>query len=84
MSVEDAVMAELQALGDAVPDSALGASALALARQMDRRVSWAVAKELRETLGAIRALAPPKKGANKSDELAERRRRARAARRAAT
>ncbi len=74
MSVEDAVQAELEALGPAVPGSALGASALALARQMDSRVSWAVAKELRETLGAIKALSPPKQEVGPSDELAERRR----------
>lgn len=72
MSVEDAVRTELEALGPDVPDSALGALALTLAAQVDARVSWAVAKELRETLGAIRVLSPPQE---QEDDIERARRR---------
>jgi F420-0:gamma-glutamyl ligase len=84
VSVAESVERELEALGDAAADTVLAATARVLAGQLDRRVSWAIAKELRETMAALRALAPPKKEADRSDDLAERRRKARAARGAAS
>jgi hypothetical protein len=88
MSVVDAVNRDLERLGDGADLSALAATALALAAVIDSPGSPTskamVAKELRETLAALRALAPPKKEADRGDELAERRRAARVARGAAS
>jgi hypothetical protein len=72
VSVEAATARELESFGPKVAESALAASALVLARQMDRRVSWAVAKELRETLAALKASAPVKE---EEDEIERARRR---------
>lgn len=86
MSVRDAVERELGDFGP-MKDSTLAAVALALAAQIDGPGSSTskamVAKELRETMAALRALAPPKKEPDVVDDLAERRRAARRARGAA-
>jgi N-acetylmuramoyl-L-alanine amidase len=84
VSVVEALEAELKTLGDGAADTVLAATARVLAEKLDSRVSWAIAKELRETMAALHAMAPPKREADRSDDLAERRRKARAARGAAS
>jgi hypothetical protein len=84
VSVAESVERELGTLGDGAAETVLAATARVLAEQLDRRVSWAIAKELRETMAALHAMAPPKREADRSDDLAERRRKARAARGAAS
>jgi N-acetylmuramoyl-L-alanine amidase len=84
VSVAESVERELETLGDGAAETVLAATARVLAEQLDRRVSWAIAKELRETMAALHAVAPPKREADRSDDLAERRRKARAARGAAS
>lgn len=88
MSVEAGVQRDLSRLGAGARDSALAESALALAAEMDDSGNSATskamcAKALLETMATLRQLAPAKKEADKADELAERRRSVRAARRAA-
>jgi hypothetical protein len=83
VSVVAAVGRELEPLPDVLRDGALAAAALALAEKIDRRVSWADVKELRESMAALRALAPPGEEADEVDEVAARRRARRAARSAA-
>jgi hypothetical protein len=83
VSVEAAVTRELERMGDEWPESVLGASALSLAALMDDNENSAtsrsmVAKELRETMAQLRALAPQKE-ANPVDDLRERRNRRRRA-----
>lgn len=73
--VTDAVQRELEDLG--VAGSGLGCSALRLASAMDdpdSTTSMAMcARELRETLVQVRALAASKRGPDRLDELAARR-----------
>lgn len=81
--VEQATARDLQAFGD-LADSALAASALSLARELDDHRNSATSKSmcaraLIETLDRLRELAPPKKERSQLDELKARR----AARRAA-
>lgn len=75
MSVFEAVERELANFDAA--DSALGATALVLAEQLDGESSATsksmCAKELAATLREIRALAPPKRQEDGVDEIAKRR-----------
>ena len=88
VTVAAAVAAELAEYGRRKPGlerSPLAAAALALAADMDDPATGStsrsmVAKELRDTLAALRALAPAEEAKDDLDELAERR----AARRAAS
>lgn len=73
MSVVEAVVAELERLGAVAAGSVEASVALVLAEKLDRRVSWADAKELRETMVALRALAPPVKQEDRVDEIQLRR-----------
>ncbi len=77
VSVEDAVERELKSFGD-LRESTLAASALALAREIDAAGNSATSKsmcarELRETLDRLRALAPPVEAQDDLDELSSRR-----------
>jgi hypothetical protein len=76
-SVGAAVERDLKGMG-AVADSALAATARALARELDDPGNSATSKSmcaraLAETLDRLLALAPPKKEADKLDELNARR-----------
>jgi hypothetical protein len=73
MPVFDAVTAELERMGARAAESVEASVALALAEKLDRRVTWADAKELRETMVALRALLPPVKQEDGVDEIAKRR-----------
>jgi hypothetical protein len=77
VSVAEAVLREVGALGGGLDESALAASALALAEAIDAPGSATskamVAKELRETLAALRALAPPKAEEDEIDRARRRR-----------
>jgi hypothetical protein len=84
VSVVEAVRRDLERLGEGAAESALAAAVLVLAEKIDRRVSWADVKELRESMAALRSLAPPEKEPDAVDDLAERRRAARRARGAAS
>lgn len=85
-SVVEAVKRDLESLrerDEKLADSALAASAMALARELDAQNSATsksmCAKALIETLDRLAELAPPAKEADRVDDLASRR----AARRAA-
>lgn len=83
-TVEAGVLADLGALGDVPRSAGLAQSALALARAVDDVSNSATsrsmcARELRETLDRLRALAPVKGEKSGIDDLRDRR----AARRAA-
>lgn len=73
MSVEAAVERELGRLGGEWRDSVLGATALALAAELDADNSATsksmVAKALNETMAELRGLAPQKKEADPVDDL---------------
>lgn len=75
--VERAVRDELAAMGRAAEDSALGASALDLARRQDEahqpNFAAQVAKELRETLRVLVERFPPAPAKDGLDELRTRR-----------
>lgn len=75
-SVEEAVRAELASMGRAAVESALGASAVDLARRQDEahmpNQAAQCAKELRETLRVLTERFPP---APKEDEVARLRKR---------
>lgn len=77
MSVVEAVGRELDALPGVLAEGALAASALALAEAIDAPGSATskamVAKELRETMAALRALAPPKVERDRIDEVNQKR-----------
>lgn len=82
-SVVEATKRDLAELGD-LADSALAASALALARELDDDSNSATSKSmcaraLKETLDRLRELAPPKREADGVDELKAERERRRAA-----
>lgn len=83
ISVVEAVERDLVALGGDLADSALAASALALARELDAPNSATsksmCARALMETMDRLRELAPPKREMDQVDEVAERRRARRAA-----
>lgn len=72
MSVVEAVTRDLKAFGD-FSDSTLAATAIVLAEQLDGHGSSTskamVAKELRETLAALRELAPPARAKDRLDEV---------------
>ena len=80
MAVAEAVLAELEALG--LEGSALGASALTLAASLDGSTSGSAtamcARELRETLDRLRALAAERPADDLVDDLARKRDRRRA------
>lgn len=83
-SVVAAVESELAQLGKRDPDlagSALAATALALARELDGKNSATsksmCAKALNETMGQLRELAPESEEADKVDDLAARRKKRR-------
>jgi hypothetical protein len=82
VSVYEAVERDLQAMGD-LKNSGLAATALALAAEMDGNNSATsksnCAKALMEALAALRALAPPDRKADGIDDIAEQRRKRRAA-----
>lgn len=82
MSVVEAVNRELARMPEDLGCSTLAASALALAEEIDGRNSATsksmCAKELRETMGLLRSLAPPKVETDRLDEVSKRRRRRRA------
>lgn len=77
-TVVAAVKRDLAALGDLdLARSGLAASALALARELDKPSNSATSKAacaraLRETIESLRALAPAKPEGDGLDELAER------------
>jgi hypothetical protein len=77
VSVVEAVLREVGALGGGLEDSALAATAEALAQAIDAPGSATskamVAKELRETLAALRDLAPPKIEEDEVDRARRRR-----------
>jgi hypothetical protein len=77
VSVEAAVERELIRMGGQWRDSVLGATALALAVELDADNSATsksmVAKALNETMAELRALAPQKKEADPVDDLRVRR-----------
>lgn len=81
-AVAKATTAELQALGVDPATSAQAAAAVRLAKELDSsqvtKDSAASARELRQAMAVVRALAPPKEMGDRVDELA-----ARAAKRAA-
>jgi hypothetical protein len=88
VSVEAALAAELEAMPGDVQRSSLAMTALTLAAQLDSTRNGGtskamIAKEYRETLRELRAIAPP---AQEDDEVdrARKRRAERLARRAAT
>lgn len=74
--VRDAVERDLRDVGP-LKESALAATALALADELDGPGSSTskamVAKELRETLAALRALAPSKHERDRLDEVTRKR-----------
>ncbi len=84
MTVEEAVLADVKALGVLPAGSeAYVASALALARELDVKNSATsksmCARALREAMDRLRELAPPAERADRLDELAGRRKRRRSA-----
>jgi hypothetical protein len=73
LTVVDALERELEALG-ALAESALAASAMTLARELDKPGNSATsksmcAKGLRETLDRLRELSPPKVERDRIDEV---------------
>lgn len=76
-SVHAAVERDLMALPDDLANSALGASALALAREMDSQNSATsksmCAKALLETMDRLRSLAPEREEKDQVDDLSARR-----------
>jgi hypothetical protein len=87
VSVVAAVARDLAKLPDDLGESTLAAAALALAEELDRSNSATsksmCAKELRETMAVLRALAPSKKEQDAIDDLTARRTARRAAARVA-
>jgi hypothetical protein len=83
MSVFEAVELELEEMGARVAGSALAATALALAAELDAGNSATsksmCAKALVDVLREVRALAPPRKETDGVDDLATRRAERRAA-----
>jgi hypothetical protein len=78
VSVVDAVTRDLSKLGGDAKDSALAASALALAAELDDSENSATSKSmcaraLLDTLDRLRELAPPKREADSIDEIGARR-----------
>jgi hypothetical protein len=72
VTVESAVERDIKFLGPKAAESALAATALALAREMDSPKNGGtsksmIAKALNETMAELRALAPPKR---EDDDLA--------------
>ena len=81
--VVDAVTDELERIGDEALESALGATALSLARELDAQNSATsksmCAKALVDVLREVRALTPPRRETDGVDDLATRRAERRAA-----
>lgn len=77
MSVVEAVQRDLDALGPDVAKSTLGATALALARELDAENSATsksmCAKSMVDVLREVRSLAPPKREKDGLDDLNVRR-----------
>jgi hypothetical protein len=77
MSVETAVQHDIDFLGPKAAESALAATALALARGLDSPGSLTsksmAAKALIDTMRELRAVAPPKMEADGVTDIAERR-----------
>lgn len=78
MSVVGAVRRDLERLGDEASGSALAATALALAAELDDAENSATSKSmcaraLNETMASLRELAPPKPTADRIDEVKEKR-----------
>jgi len=86
MSVAEAVERDLDAVREASPDladSALAATALALAAEIDEPKNSATSKSmcaarLNETMATLRELMPPKREADGIDDIAEQRKKRRA------
>lgn len=76
-AVAKATAAELTALGIDPEASAQAAAALRLAAELDSspdsKAASAAARELRQAMAVVRALAPPQTKGDKIDELADRR-----------
>ncbi len=83
MSVVEAVERDLKKLPKELAESALGASALSLAAEMDQPNSATsksmCARALLETLDRLRSLAPPKREEDELDDLRTRRAKRKAA-----
>lgn len=78
MSVEAAVERDLKRLPEELAESALAASALAMAREIDRSSNSATSKSmcqarLQDSLRELRELAPPAEEADQLDDLSARR-----------
>lgn len=78
MPVLDAVQRDLKDFPAQLAQSALGATAEALATELDDPTNSATsksmcAKALADVMSQLRALAPPKKEGDRLDDLAERR-----------
>jgi hypothetical protein len=77
MSVFEAVERDLERLAEGAGDSALGQTALALARELDQDNSATsksmCAKSMIDVLRELRSLAPPEKESDGLDDLAARR-----------
>lgn len=75
--VARATRAELADLGVDPAASAQAAAAVRLAKELDSapdgKAAAAVARELRQAMAVVRALAPPKERGDQVDKLAERR-----------
>jgi hypothetical protein len=71
--IEAATRADLESMGEAAKASALGASAIDLARRQDEafqpNFAAQLAKELRATLDRLTDLHPPRPQADRLDEL---------------
>lgn len=81
VTVTEAVLKDLEQFGD-LKGSALAASAIALAKELDSATNSAtsksmIARELREHMDRLRELAPPMEEADGVDELAKQRERRR-------
>jgi hypothetical protein len=88
VSVVEAVRREVESLGPRAAESALAATALALAHMLDANNSATskamCAKALNETMGELRSLVPPKREKDDVDDLAAARAKRRAGVPAAT
>ena len=78
MSVVEAVGRDLERMGDEVSESALAATALALAAELDDADNSATSKSmcaraLNETMAVLRELAPPKAERDRIDEVTRKR-----------
>ncbi|MFJ9895251.1 hypothetical protein ACIQPR_18240 [Streptomyces sp. NPDC091280] len=76
-AVTRATLAELSDLGVSPTENAQAAVAARLAKELDSapdpKAAAAVARELRQALGVVRAAAPPKERGDRIDQLTEKR-----------